>query len=246
MNSRIKSFSLLGIRVSYVSEQEVLEYIYKGLKNYKKKLFLVTLNPEIIIFARQNKRFRDIINSASLALPDGVGVIWAEKILGRKLKKRVTGIETMEKLCKMAAKEGFTIGLIGGRGNVAERTAECLRKKYPGLEVALVTEEWKNIPKNKTIDMLFVALGFPKQEFWISENLPKIPARMAMGVGGAFDFISGNISRAPKLVQDLGFEWLFRLILEPWRWHRQLALIEFALLVLKERVALLTGKSNTI
>jgi len=144
----------------------------------------------------------------------------------------------MEKLCEACREKPLSIGFLGGRGRVAERTAERLKMRYPWINVTFVGSEWSEKgfinKKERSIDILFVAYGIPKQEEWIYENLPKLPVKAAMGVGGAFDFISGAVPRALFLVRFLGLEWLFRLIVQPWRFRRQLALIEFIFLVFKE------------
>lgn len=216
---------VLGIGVSNVTTYEALEFIVKGLEEKAKKLVVFTPNPEIIMFAQKGKRFKMILNSADLALPDGVGVMWAAKMLGKQLAERITGVDFMEMLCEKAAKRGFTIGLIGGGPKIAERAAECLRLRYPGLKIVFVSQEWSEDRFN--IDILFVAFGFPKQERWIHDHLYSIPVRVAMAVGGSFDYLSGRVPRAPQIVRDIGLEWLFRLITQPWRLRRQLALLSF-------------------
>ena len=234
---------LLGIGVTNTAKDEALEFIVKGLGKKGQKIAIFTPNPEIIVFAHKNESFRQILNSADLALPDGIGVMWAAKLLGKELRERITGVDFMKMLCKEASVHAFRIGFIGGGPKIAERTAECLRQLYPKINILVLEEDFfeKNTlqdklrGKEKEIDILFVALGFPKQEKWIYEHLPKIPVTVAMAVGGSFDYISGVVPRAPKLVQNLGFEWLFRLIVQPWRIRRQLALFEFASLLLKEK-----------
>lgn len=261
------------IGVTTLSERKVLEFIIRGLKKSGKKGYVVTLNPEILVFANKNPGFKSILNNATLGLPDGIGVIWASSILGKGIKERITGVDFMKKLCKSAAKEGLVVGFLGGRGKIAESVAECLREKYPNLKVAFAESgnpdeatvqlirdkikdlRFKNIGKkivnhksyiiNPHVDILFVAFGFPKQEIWMAENLKKIPVRMAMGVGGAFDMIGGKLPRAPVWVQNSGLEWLFRLIIEPWRLKRQIALLTFIYIVVREKVAFLFGKRNT-
>ena len=185
--------------------------------------------------------------------------MWASKILGLNLKERITGIGLLESLCQAAAKQPITVGFLGGGEGVAVKAAECLQAKYPGLKVGFAGERWdvgremrdrvgKNsfssshpnslLTSHPHIDILFVAFGAPKQEFWISENLDKIPVKVAIGVGGAFDFISGSVPRATKFLRLIGLEWLFRLILQPWRWKRQLALLQFLWLVIKQKLAI--------
>jgi len=222
----------------------------------KNKIFVVTPNPEMLVYANNHLDYKDKLNTADIALPDGVGLFFASGILGQPLQERITGIDFLENLCKVAAEKPLSIGFLGGKDGVAKRTAECLLKKYPKLNVVFVAEEWprdglkikdsglknnkeKNLKSSiihpQSIDILFVAFGVPKQEEWIYENLPKIPVKTAMGVGGAFDYLSGSVTRAPFIVRFLGFEWLFRLITQPWRWKRQLALLAFISLVLKEK-----------
>ncbi len=263
---------ILGVGITNGTKRQTLEYIIKGLEKNNKKYFVVTPNPEILILANKDKTYKDILNNAQVALPDGVGVTIAGKILGIELKGRVTGVELLESLCLTVAEKPIYVGFLGGRDRVAEKTAECLVSKYPGLKVVFVGEEWpiqvdsrgskmedsnlkmegrrliyplsstvKDLPStfynlpSKSIDILFVAFGAPKQEIWISQNLDKLPVRVAIGVGGAFDYISRKVQRAPIWVQKLGFEWLFRLVRQPWRIKRQLALLEFSFLVLKEK-----------
>ena len=127
------------------------------------------------------------------------------------------------------------MGFLGAGPSVAVKTAECLEKKYKGLKISMVSQEWSEELKSKKTDILFVAFGSPKQEIWIAENLNQLPAKVVIGVGGAFDFISGKVRRAPVFIRQLGLEWLFRLIIQPWRIKRQLKLLTFIDLVLKEK-----------
>jgi len=169
----------------------------------------------------------------------------------------VTGTDLMEALCRIAAEKGFTTGFLGGKGEAAKEAVECLKKKYPKLIVVFAENggeidrngnmlsdcRLSNIAKSdlvsakengklKPVDILFVAFGHIKQEKWIAKNLDKIPVHIAMGVGGAFDYFSGRVPRAPKWVRKLGFEWLFRLVIQPWRIKRQLVLFEYLRLLL--------------
>jgi N-acetylglucosaminyldiphosphoundecaprenol N-acetyl-beta-D-mannosaminyltransferase len=220
---------------------QVLEYIEKKCGSKDSKAFLVTINPEIIMLARDDEEYEKVLESADLAVCDGIGVVWAGKMFGKKFNGRVHGVDLVEKVCEFVAKKPITVGFLGGDKNVALNTSDCLRKKYPGLQVSFADSKFEirnskfEIPKT---DILFVAFGSPKQEKWIYENLAKIDVKVAVGVGGAFDFISGQVRRAPKWMRKLGLEWLFRLIIQPWRWKRQLALPKFIYLVFKERLVL--------
>ncbi len=266
--------NILGVGITDATKKEILEYIVKNVENFKKKLFIVTPNPEFLVLSSKNSRFKNILNSADLASADGIGVIIAAKILGESLKNRFAGVDLVKSLCETVAEKPITVGFLGGRDGVAEKTAECLLKKYPGLKVSFAQEEWPNglfldkkakletrnlkldekksfhpqtsnvkglsssinLLASKSIDILFVAFGVPKQEFWISENLQNLPVKIAIGVGGAFDYISGKVPRAPFFIRKLGMEWLFRLIVQPWRIKRQLSLPEFIWLVFKEKL----------
>jgi N-acetylglucosaminyldiphosphoundecaprenol N-acetyl-beta-D-mannosaminyltransferase len=172
----------------------------------------------------------------------------------------VTGVDFMDSLCKLSSEKGYTVGLLGAASGVAENTAECLRFRYPNLKVSfvssgdtineeelngqvssmkyLVSSEDKKAKSLNTkyqipnTDILFVALGQGKQEKWISQNLEKIPVKVAMTVGGAFDYLSGSVPRAPLWMRQIGMEWLFRLMMQPWRIGRQLSLVKYLLSLL--------------
>ncbi|MDE2588342.1 MAG: WecB/TagA/CpsF family glycosyltransferase [Patescibacteria group bacterium] len=228
----VKNF-ILGVGVTNEKKQTILEYILNFIKKTSKNCYIVTPNPEIIVRANKDFSFKGILNNAEIALCDGVGVSIAGSILKKPFIERFTGVDMVSMLCEKASEKSITVGFLGGREAVAEKTSECLQKKYPGLVVSYTGEEWNN--SKAKIDILFVAYGVPKQERWMAENLNKIPVRVMLGVGGTFDYISGKIPRAPYVIQRMGFEWLFRLFLQPWRIRRQLALLEFVFLVFKEK-----------
>ncbi|MBI2025987.1 MAG: WecB/TagA/CpsF family glycosyltransferase [Candidatus Levybacteria bacterium] len=231
-----KKINLLGVGFTNASKQEILEFIYTGLQSSTKRYYIVTPNPELLVLANKDKNYKTVLNNAKLALADGVGVILASSFLGKPLKQRITGVDLTESLCNYVSKRPITVSFLGGGPKVAELTAECLHKKYPGLKVSWAAKEYDKSLKNKKTDILFVAFGSPKQEVWIARNLENLNVGVVIGVGGAFDFITGKVPRAPKFLQNLGLEWLFRLIIQPWRVKRQLSLIKFIILVLKEKI----------
>ncbi len=226
---------LLGVGVNNLKIKDVLELIIKGLVKNEKKYYVVTPNPEILVLADSDPNYKKVLNGAKLALPDGIGVMIASKLLATPLIERIHGVDLVENLCREVSKQPITMGFLGAGPHVAELTAECLREKYPGLKINFTEREWNFEKKHPETDILFVAFGSPKQEIWIAENLSKLPVKVAIGVGGAFDFISGKVRRAPVFVRKLGLEWLFRLIIEPWRIKRQLRLIKFIVLIYKEK-----------
>lgn len=249
MINSLDKLQLFGIDITNTIKSQILEYLLKNLKNKADPYYIVTPNPEIIVYATKHPHFKKIINNARIALPDGVGVILAGLILGKRFKQRITGVDFMELLCAAVAQHNLishekpiAIGFLGGRKGVAEMTAKCLVRKYPELKVVFAGEDPDKLlkslrlPRSPMIDILFVAFGFPKQEEWMAAMLGKIPVRVMMGVGGAFDYISGNVKRAPFIIRLFGFEWLYRLIRQPWRIRRQFSLIQFVFLLLKERL----------
>lgn len=236
MEETLESKKLLGVKITTVSSKSILQYIHNTLKNKADKVFITTPNPEILVYAAKHPHFMKVLNTAQIALPDGVGITICAWIMGWGKIARITGVDMMETLALEASKNAYSLGLFGGMEGVAERAADCLRKKYPGVNIVYASSNL-NLQKIKSqnIDILFVALGFPKQEEWIFENLGKIQARVAMGVGGSFDYFAGSVSRAPKFIRSIGMEWFYRLARQPWRWKRQLALIEYIRLIILEK-----------
>ncbi len=226
---------LLGIGFTDESLLDVLEYIYKSIKKKEKKYYIVTPNPELLLISNKNPDYKAILNNADLALVDGVGIIIAGKILGIPLKHKISGVDFVKSVCRYVAEKPITVGFLGAGPGVAEQAAECLKKDYPGLKVGFTMQEWDEASLKNNVDILFVAFGSPRQEIWINEHLRNLSVTVAVGVGGAFDMISGKVWRAPALVRHFGLEWLFRLIIQPWRIKRQLRLLEFVGLVIKEK-----------
>ncbi len=198
---------------------------------------VVTLNTEMLYRALRDKALRDLINSADLVVPDGHGVVWAGRQLGQFLPARVAGIDLVAALAAHAAREKWRLFLLGAAPGVAEEAARNLARAYPGLEVAGVAHGY--FPEEEAVvivrriraaapDLLLVALGSPKQEFFIWAHRKELGAIVAMGVGGAFDVLAGRLRRAPRVFQDLHLEWLFRLLQQPRRWRRMTVLPLFA------------------
>lgn len=221
-----------------------------------RRFSIATPNPEFVMRARADDEFLGIINESDLAIPDGIGIIWAGRILGTPFKERVAGIDLMLRLCEMAERQNWKIALLGAGKNVANKTLECLKKRFASLdilvwEVGEVDKEGeaidgsaigKVLSSGKTADICFVALGMGKQERFTKRYIDVLPAKVFMGVGGSFDYIAGIVPRAPKVVRDLGFEWSYRLIREPWRFKRQIEVWRFGVLVIWAKMKSLFGK----
>lgn len=222
---------ILGVGFTTAKEEKVLEYILDELSKSKKTL-IFTPNPEQVAASARNREIRDLLNQAQVSLPDGNGVVMGARLLGKPIYARIAGVDFMEKLVKSIAERGVITGYLGGQEGVAEATANCLKKKWPKLCVGYASHAYdKEKMIQSDLDILFVAFGFPKQERWILEHKDEIPATVIMAVGGSFDFISGRVPRAPRVLRLIGLEWLFRLILQPWRIFRQLQILHFSGLI---------------
>ena len=240
---------ILGVKVDNLDQDEVLLKIeeFLGGDSFRperdKQRYIVTLNPEFLVEARRDGEFKDILNQADISVADGIGLILAARWLGYPLKKRLAGVDLMEAICRRAAEKDWPVFLLGGGEGVAEEAALKLAKEYSGLEIEVWDEKAvSNFGKAGSKDkkgILFVALGAPKQEKWIAANLSKMPSvKLAVGVGGAFDFISGRVRRAPKFIRRAGLEWLWRFGCQPWRFRRIFrAVVVFPWLALKEKLS---------
>ena len=231
MTNMLNKTKILGVGFTTANEEKVLEYILDELSKDKKTL-IFTPNPEQVAVASGNRELRDLLNQAQVSLPDGVGILWAARLLGKPIYARISGVDFMEKLVKSISNQPVVTGYLGGQEGVAEATANCLKQKWPNLRVGYASHAYdKEKMIQSDIDILFVGLGFPKQERWIIEHKDEIPATVVMSVGGSFDYISGRVPRAPKFLRSSGLEWLFRLILQPWRFWRQLQIWHFGALI---------------
>lgn len=229
----------------------------KGLKTW-----LVTVNPEFVMKTISDKKFLDVINKSDIRTIDGIGLIWAQKILekrkglgrwflaikeglkilsGESRESLISGSDLMMEFCKMAAKNNEKIFFLGGYDDRAKKCGDHFLKKFGGLKYDFSPGEptVKNDEVIKKInafrpDYLLVAYGMKKQEEWIEKNLKKLEVKVVMGVGRSFDYYSGALTRAPRWVRKMGLEWLFSLIKEPKRWRRQLALPRFIWMVMNQ------------
>lgn len=240
----VDSMEVLGVRVDRVDHWQALARISELLEGPGASQ-VVTLNPEYVMRARRDPALLKIINTADLSVADGMGIVWASRLAGQPLRGRVTGTGILPEICRLCARKGLGIYFLGGRPGVAELAAAQLKERFPQLIVSGISARDPGPEFDpQTIDdintsgatVVAVAYGCPKQDFWIDRNRGGLTSvRVAIGVGGAFDFISGQIPRAPRWMRRLGLEWFFRLAREPKRLIRMLALPRFGWLVLKER-----------
>lgn len=247
-----QAVDILGIQVHCVDFDQTLQIIQEWLgatiplspiDNITSTYQICTVNPEYIIDARRNPTFARVLKEASLAVPDGVGILWAAHVLGRPLCERVTGSDGIYRICERAAINGWRVFLLGAAPGIARCAAERLKNLYPGLGIAGTysgdphAQAWPEIKERlqrSHPDILFVAFGHPQQDLWIARHRGELPVRLAIGVGGAFDFVAGAVPRAPRWMRRLGLEWLFRLIQQPSRLGRMMKLPIFVVMVLRK------------
>ena len=234
--------NILGAQVDLVNNLESLERIRQFISD-RQTAHVITLNAEIVYQAQQDQALLNIINGADLVTPDGIGIVWAGNRLGYHFEERVSGIDLLYILCSQALQEDWKIYLLGAAPGIAAEAARQLGITYPGIKICGCHNGYFSADQQEVIleeirsshpDILFVALGAPGQEFWIQKFKKTLEVPVSIGVGGSFDVIAGLKSRAPGWVISANLEWLYRLLKEPSRFKRQLALPKFVLLVLKQ------------
>jgi N-acetylglucosaminyldiphosphoundecaprenol N-acetyl-beta-D-mannosaminyltransferase len=240
--------SILGVPVDAGTFPEVKQALQDYLAAGDGCLHVVTLNPEYVMTSRQDPAFAAAINESCLVTIDGVGVSIGLRALQPDLPfDRITGVMLSWYLAELSAGTGEGIFLLGAGPGVADATATKLVQASPGARISGTWADGSPRPEDdaRTIDliresgatMLLVAYGAPAQIHWIHRNLAELEqvgVKIVIGIGGALDYISGNVPWAPALVRKLGLEWAYRLVREPWRWRRQLVLPVFASLVLRD------------
>jgi N-acetylglucosaminyldiphosphoundecaprenol N-acetyl-beta-D-mannosaminyltransferase len=209
---------------------------------------IVTVNPEFVWAARKDSAFRETINRAALVLADGMGIVWASRILGQPFPERVTGTDLLPLLAERCARHGYRLFLLGAAPGVAEATAGILQQRFPGLQIAGTyagspapdeAEQIISLIHAAHPDVLTVAYGAPRQDLWIRQHAQALGAAgvgIAVGVGGAYDFIAGRVPRAPRWMRRAGLEWVFRLLRQPRRAWRMRVLFPMGALVWAQRL----------
>lgn len=234
------ALTLMRVPIHDVTMDETIAWVSYWIA-HGQSAQIATVNPEFLMRARQDIDFEAVLNRAALCIPDGIGIVWAARLRGSPLRERVTGSDLVPRLAREASEHGWRVFFLGAAPGVAQTAASILAKRHPELQIAgchagspAPEEEAEIIKKVKETraDLLLVAYGAPKQDLWLARNLKYTGATVGIGVGGSFDFLAGVSRRAPRWMQRIGLEWLHRLIQEPGRWRRQMALPRFAWLVL--------------
>ena len=215
-----KMTQILDVPFDALTMTEAVEKVMGFLADDKQH-YICTPNPEIVMEAQQDKELMKILREADLVVPDGIGVVWASRYSEILLTERVAGYDLTQNIFSRIAGKNESVYFFGGAPGVASTAARQMKKVYPGLKIVgghngyFDAEEEKKIIadiKRLSPSILLVGLGAPKQEKWIYEHLEEVGAKVAIGVGGSFDVMAGNVKRAPKLFRKLGLEWFYRLI----------------------------------
>lgn len=235
----LQQVTIFGVPLPYLRREEILARCRSFLLSGQHTI--ATVNPEFLLEARRNDAFHSYLLSTDLNVTDGFGIVLVAAMKGKFGLRRTTGVALTLELCRLAAAEGKRVFLFGGFENTPYRAAEAVRRTLPTLRIVGAENEWDSQGhrrseteiiasiRNAQPDILFVALGHVQQELWIRDHLSLLSSvHIAVGVGGTFDFFAGRVPRAPYPLQRLGLEWLWRLLVQPWRWKRILnAVIRF-------------------
>lgn len=233
--------NILGVNVDKVNIMQSADIIMEFLEDNKGLKRVFTPNSEIIMRAYKDPEFAEKLNKAELLTADGIGVVYASRILRNPIEERAAGFDIAKEVLKRISKTGHKLYLFGAKPGVAEEAREKIEAEYNGINIVgthngyFKTEEIPDIIEdiNKSgAELLFVCLGAPAQEKWIDENAEKLKVKVAMGIGGSLDVFAGRTERAPEFYCKHGLEWFYRLKKEPWRAKRMLELPRFALTVL--------------
>jgi N-acetylglucosaminyldiphosphoundecaprenol N-acetyl-beta-D-mannosaminyltransferase len=222
-----------GVPVDVVTRAQATEWVLARARAGAPPAWVVTPNAHHAGMLRESAAFRDVYARAALSVADGTSLVWASRQLGTPLPERVAGVDLFEDVCAAAAGTGLRVFLLGGRPGSAEGAARVLRRRYPGVQIATwcpplgfernpgAAARTARAVLAAAPHVLFVALGAPRQEFWLRDHLAQLGVPVGIGVGAAFDFVSGLVPRAPRFMRDAGMEWLFRVGVEPRRlWKR--------------------------
>jgi N-acetylglucosaminyldiphosphoundecaprenol N-acetyl-beta-D-mannosaminyltransferase len=235
---------ILGCRLDPIDADQATDAVLKFAREGAGAQ-IVTLGTEMVVYAQRDPDYKQVVNNCALSLCDTVGLLAVARGRGATLRDRVTGVDLIERVCARAAKEGVGVFLFGAAPGIAERAAQELQRRHAGLRVCGTRNGYFKPEESPQIaheirasgaQLLFVGLGFPKQEFWLAEHLRETGCGAGIGVGGSFDVLSGTVERAPAAWRRFGLEWLYRLLKEPQRWRRQLALPQFVLMIAGENV----------
>ncbi|MEC0373012.1 WecB/TagA/CpsF family glycosyltransferase [Paenibacillus chibensis] len=247
MNSveQVPTVPIYGLPVSRLGMEDTVKYLTEHLKQeHRQPLQIITANPIMIMKALEEPDYMQVMRNAELLVPDGTGVVWAAARTDKPVQERVAGFDLLHELMRVGEDYHWKVYLLGSTPEVIQAAAERLHLQYPGVEISGFRDGFFGADQDAEViagiraaapDILFVARGADTQEPWIARYKEQLGVPLMMGVGGSFDVISGKSKRAPKLFQQMRAEWLYRLLREPTRAARMLALPKFALKVMRDK-----------
>lgn len=234
----METISILGVPFLNITQQDFITLLDSRI-DQKKKTFVITANPEVVMTANENEDVMRYIHKATYICADGIGIVKAAKLLGQPIKERVTGYDTMMGLLQLGNQKKYKIYLLGAKNETVNKAVENIHRDFPNIEVVGYHDGYFDWQKNTIAeeirqlqpDIVFVALGVPRQEKWITEHLEEFSHGLFIGVGGSFDVIAGTVKRAPKFWQNIHLEWFYRLLKQPSRFGRMLSIPRFMIKV---------------
>jgi len=241
--SQFPSLLLYGVRISQMGFADTITWLVNAIVE-RRTAHVVTVNPIMLMSALKDSGFMGMMRRAELVVPDGTGVVWAARHIGQPVKEKVAGIELMQKLIEVGDARGWRIFLLGATHEIIQAAAESLNKQYHGIQIVGVRDGFFTSAEDAQViaqireaapDMLFVGRSQALQDPWIDQYKSQLQVPIMMGVGGSFDILSGKLKRAPKLFIRFHLEWFYRLLQEPWRYRRMLALPQFVILIWKNK-----------
>ena len=237
-----RRIEVLGVPIDCITLDQTMGTIETMIHSGRPHL-IVTADSSGIVQAQSDRELMDLYRRSDLNTPDSTGVVWAMNRQGANQNERVSGVEIADRICRMSAEKNWSIFLLGSSPGVADEAAANLRKKYPGVKIVGTRHGFFKPEEDMRVaeevaklnpDILLVAMGIPRQEKFILRTMPVIKARVAIGVGGTLDVFSGRAKRAPKLIQKISMEWLWRLILNPSKIAKAKLLPKFVWLNLRD------------
>lgn len=236
--------NVLGVGIDNLTLGEAVDKAL-SLINEHRCAYMVTPNPEIVMAAWDDPKVSKAIENADLVIPDGVGVMQAARILGTPLREHMPGIDAATEIIKRLASRGGSVFLYGARPGVAEKAAERMKQRFPGLVICGTNDGYGNddgavVSKINAAkpDFVMVCLGVPKQELWMAKHAAKLDAGLMAGLGGTIDVFSGQVKRAPLIWQKLKLEWLYRCFEEPKRFRKIKRIPQFIIKAWRKRLGI--------
>lgn len=237
------SVRILGMRVDRLSMESTLARIEEFIR-LRQPRHLVTADASMVVLAREDRELASIIDDADLVTPDGAGILWASRWLPTPITNKVSGVDLVGELSRLSALKGYRLFFLGSAPGVADDAARNLADQYPGAIVVGTRDGYFTPDEEATVveqikaakpDVLFVAMGIPKQEKWIRRHKDEIGVPVSVGIGGSFDVYSGRVKRAPRWMQRRGLEWLYRVMMDPKKISKVMTLPKFAYYTIRQQ-----------